>query len=69
MKRILVPTDFTEQSENALKFAYQIAKKIKGEIELLHVLDASEGDPYSGMNSIHLSGEMSGGEGTQVIFT
>jgi len=68
MKRILVPTDFTEQSENALKFAYQIAKKIKGEIELLHVLDASEGDPYSGMNSIHLSGEMSGGEGIDRIY-
>ena len=68
MKRILVPTDFTEQSENALSFAYQIAKKINGEIELLHVLDAPEGDPYSGMNKISLSGETSGGGGIDNIY-
>jgi len=68
MKRILVPTDFTEQSENALNFAYQIAKKINGEIELLHVLDAPEGDPYSGMNNVSLSGESSRGEGIDNIY-
>jgi nucleotide-binding universal stress UspA family protein len=68
MKRILVPTDFTEQSENALNFAYQIAKKINGEIELLHVLDAPEEDPYSGMEHISLSGEISGGEGIDSIY-
>ena len=27
MKRILVPTDFSEQAENALKVAAQLAKK------------------------------------------
>ena len=60
MKRILVPTDFTDQSENALEFAYQIAKKIGGEIELLHVLDVPEGDKYIGLENIHVGGEVSG---------
>lgn len=68
MKRILVPTDFSEQSENALNFAYQIAKKINGEIELLHVLDEPEGGQYSAMDNILLSGEMSGGEGMDAIY-
>jgi nucleotide-binding universal stress UspA family protein len=68
MKRILVPTDFTEQSENALSFAYQIAKKINGEIELLHVLDPPEDDPYAGMNNVSLSGELSTGEGIDSIY-
>jgi len=68
MKRILVPTDFTEQSENALEFAYQIAKKIKGEIELLHILDVPEGDQHSYMDNIHVGGEMLGGGGMNDIY-
>lgn len=39
MKKILVPTDFSEQADNALKVAAQIAKKYDGEIFLLHLLD------------------------------
>ncbi len=39
MKRILVPTDFSEQAENALKVAAQLAKKFEGEIFLLHMLE------------------------------
>ncbi|WP_127844629.1 universal stress protein [Psychroflexus aestuariivivens] len=39
MKRILVPTDFSEQADNALKVAAQIARKFDGEIYLLHMLD------------------------------
>lgn len=39
MKRILVPTDFSPQAENALKVAAQIAKKFEGEIFLLHMLE------------------------------
>jgi len=68
MKRILVPTDFTDQSENALEFAYQIAKKINGEIELLHVLDVPEGDKYTGLDSIHVGGEISGGGGMDDLY-
>lgn len=39
MKKILVPTDFSEQSENALKVSAQIARKFNCEIHLLHLLD------------------------------
>lgn len=39
MKRILVPTDFSEHAEDALKVAAQIAKKNNCEIILLHMLE------------------------------
>ena len=39
MKRILVPTDFSEYAENALKAAALIAKKNKSEIFILHLLE------------------------------
>jgi nucleotide-binding universal stress UspA family protein len=39
MKRILVPTDFSENAAFALKVAAQIAKKNDGEIILLHMLE------------------------------
>lgn len=39
MKRLLVPTDFSEQAENALKVAAKIAKKHNSEIFLLHTLE------------------------------
>jgi len=39
MKKILVPTDFSLEAENALKVAAQIAKKHGSEIYLLHMLE------------------------------
>ena len=39
MKRILVPTDFSPQAENALKVAAQLALKNNSEIYLLHSLE------------------------------
>ncbi|TDO77992.1 nucleotide-binding universal stress UspA family protein [Flavobacterium chryseum] len=39
MKRILVPTDFSEHAEDALKVAAQIAKKNDSEIIILHTLE------------------------------
>ncbi|MEH6537113.1 MAG: universal stress protein [Psychroserpens sp.] len=39
MKKILVPTDFSIEAENALKVASQIAKKHGSEIYLLHMLE------------------------------
>lgn len=39
MKKILVPTDFSNHAEYALKAAAQIAKKNGGEIFLLHMLE------------------------------
>lgn len=53
MKRILVPTDFSEQAENALKVAAQLAKKYDAEIFLLHMLElpANVIDPATRDNS------------------
>ena len=39
MKKILVPTDFSNEAENALRVAAQIAKKFNSEIFLLHMLE------------------------------
>ena len=39
MKKILVPTDFSDSANNALDFACDIARKSQAEIELLHVVD------------------------------
>lgn len=39
MKKILVPTDFSDHAEYALKVAAQIAKNNNGEIVLLHMLE------------------------------
>ncbi len=62
MKRILVPTDFSSQAENALKVAAQIAKRFNGEIFLLHMLElpmqlvgtAASGSAVSGSSSQNL---------------
>ncbi|MBP92812.1 Nucleotide-binding universal stress protein, UspA family [Bizionia echini] len=39
MKKILVPTDFSKEAEQALKVAAQLAKKHDSEIFLLHMLE------------------------------
>lgn len=39
MKRILVPTDFSEQADNALKVAVQLAKTYNSEIFVLHSME------------------------------
>ena len=39
MKRLLVPTDFSEQAENALKIAVQIAKTFGSEIFVIHSME------------------------------
>ena len=38
-KKILVPTDFSKFSDEALKQAYDIAKQYKAKIYLLHVIE------------------------------
>ena len=54
MKQILVPTDFSEHAEDALKVAAQIAKKNNCEIFLLHMLElpSQMSDAISGGSSI-----------------
>lgn len=53
MKKILVPTDFSEHAVHALKVAAQLAKRYKGEIFLLHMLElplqlVGSGSPIGG---------------------
>lgn len=59
MKKILVPTDFSEHAEYALRAAAQIAKKIEAEIYLLHMLELPS--QMSDMVS-------KGSEGPEIIF-
>ncbi|MFD2908953.1 universal stress protein [Flavobacterium ardleyense] len=54
MKRILVPTDFSNHAEYALKVAAQIAKKNDGEIFLIHMLEL----PTTGADALSRSHEM-----------
>ncbi|MDH3697266.1 MAG: universal stress protein [Flavobacteriaceae bacterium] len=42
MKTIIVPIDFSEQSENALQVAASLAKKHNSEILVLHMLELNE---------------------------
>jgi len=39
MKKILVPTDFSKEADNALRVAAQLAKKHDAEIYLLHLIE------------------------------
>jgi len=39
MKRIILPTDFSEQAGNAMDLACQIAQKTSSELVVIHVLD------------------------------
>ncbi|GAA4938045.1 universal stress protein [Algibacter agarivorans] len=54
MKKILVPTDFSPQAENALKVAAQLAKRHNCEIYLLHILEIPlhEVDALSSYNNL-----------------
>lgn len=47
MKKILLPTDFSDQAENAIHAAIDIAKKINGQIVLLHVIEQPSGSSFS----------------------
>ena len=59
MKKILVPTDFSEHAEFALKVAAQLANKINAEIYLLHMLEF----PTEMSDMIN-----KGSEGPEIIF-
>lgn len=58
MKKILVPTDFSPLADTALHIAVEIGRKTGGEIELLHVIEASyEKEIPAGEEEITLSGK------------
>lgn len=54
MNKILVPTDFSTEAENALKVAAMLAKKYDAEIYLLHMLEIplQEIDPVNAHSDI-----------------
>ena len=50
MKKILVPTDYSEQASYALDFAYQIARSSGAEIFLVNIVD------YPGLSTVWSGG-------------
>ena len=55
MKRILVPSDLSDISENALKLATAIAEKTKAEIYLVNFMDHPYGDSFGSKPSFQES--------------
>ncbi len=61
MKKILVPTDFSEQAINAMEFACQIAEKSGASVLALHMVDLSGFIDYSAIgNSYSMLGTTAG---------
>jgi len=52
MKKIIVPTDFSDQADNALRVAASLARKNGGEIYLLHLLDLPQHFSSSGSSTL-----------------
>lgn len=59
MKKILVPTDFSKLSINALEVAVEIAKKSGAEITLLHVVEEASQSSFSIMGEWRTSADWS----------
>jgi nucleotide-binding universal stress UspA family protein len=67
MKRILVPTDFSDYSRIALQFAANLAQKISGRIYLVHVFDDNGVDLPGSASTGSWSGSMETDEFPLVI--
>ncbi len=55
MKTILVPIDFSDYSNNALNFAYNISQKTGAKIQLIHVIEAFDTQSYSTTGTMDLN--------------
>ncbi|MDZ7741139.1 MAG: universal stress protein [Bacteroidota bacterium] len=53
MKKILVPTDFTDIAENGLKVAIELTRKANAEIILLNVIYPVKGTTFTAMGDIN----------------
>lgn len=53
MKKILVPTDFSKISINAVEVAAEIAKKSKAELIILHVVEEASSSSFSVTGEMH----------------
>lgn len=54
IKRILVPTDFSEPAKNALRYAQLLSKLTQAEIKVLHVFNVPVVDPYMPGDTLEL---------------
>jgi nucleotide-binding universal stress UspA family protein len=52
MKNILVPTDFSDQANFALHFATQIARRTKGKVHLLHIIETPAVHSFNTMGEV-----------------
>ena len=64
MKKILVPTDFSDQAKNALKLAVEISKKTDAELILLHVVEIPDQAQFNTMGE---ATKVNGMEGVYVM--
>ena len=58
MKTILVPTDFSNYSNNALNFAYNIAKGHDAQIQLIHVIESFDSQSYNTMGMVESNSQV-----------
>lgn len=63
MKKILVPTDFSEEADNALEVACIIARKTGATIDLLHIIEEEK------KSSLVSTGTYLGADGMDKLFT
>jgi len=54
MKKILVPTDFSKGSEDALKVAAQLAKRYNSELHVMHMIEL----PFDMVDPMHETSEL-----------
>ncbi len=54
MKSILVPFDFSEEAENALDFAQQLASKALCKLKLVHIVETPTSQSFSTMGEMNL---------------
>lgn len=54
IKRILVPTDFSEPATNALRYAQLLARLTQAEVKVLHIFNVPVVDPYMPGDTLEL---------------
>ncbi|MEO1049388.1 MAG: universal stress protein [Bacteroidota bacterium] len=64
MKKILIPTDFSEVADRALEVAVNISRKVDAQLIVLHVIEHPSGGTFNASGEINLP---SGEEGLYMI--
>jgi len=66
MQRLLIPTDFSKEAENAIQTGLLVAKAFDATIVLLHVLEISSVDTIKTSSDTTLTGQMNIHEGLKL---